>query len=368
MRPLFSALVLTACLVARAGEAPVKTLDIGAAAPSFSLPGIDGKTYALDSFKDAKVLVIVFTCNHCPTAQAYEGRIQQLHDDYRDKGVAVVAVNPNDPLALRPDELGYTEYNDSLEEMKLRAQDINITYPMLHDGDTQAMARAYGPVSTPHVFIFDAERKLRYRGRIDDGERGNNITTHDARNAIDALLAGGPVPVETTPSMGCSTKWAEKRQTVADTLAKWAKEPVTLAEIDAKGIAALVKNDTQKVRLINVFATWCPPCQAEFPDLIEIRDWYRTRDFEMVFLSLDDPSQKGRVLEFLKKHRASTTNYLANEQDVDKLVEAIGNNWQGELPFTLVVAPGGKVIHKTVGIIDPVETRKVIVNQLGRTL
>ena len=97
----------------------VKTLDIGAEAPEFSLPGVDGKTYTLKSFADAKILVVIFTCNHCPTAQAYEKRIMQLHADYKDKGVALVAISPNDALAVRLDELGYSDLGDTLEEMKI---------------------------------------------------------------------------------------------------------------------------------------------------------------------------------------------------------------------------------------------------------
>jgi thiol-disulfide isomerase/thioredoxin len=99
-----------------------KTLEIGATAPDFKLKGIDGKIYSLASFKNAKILVIVFTCNHCPTAQAYEDRIISLTKDYSDKNVDIVAVNPNDPKAIRLDELGYTDMSDTYEEMKLRAQ------------------------------------------------------------------------------------------------------------------------------------------------------------------------------------------------------------------------------------------------------
>jgi peroxiredoxin len=366
MRLIACPLLLVLCLFARAEEAPPKTLDIGAPAPAFSLPGVDGNTYTLESFKDAQVLAIVFTCNHCPTAQAYEGRVQQLHDDYKDKGVALVAINPNDPAALRLDELAYSEYNDSLEEMKLRANDIKITYPYLHDGETQKAARAYGPVSTPHVFIFDKERKLRYRGRIDDGERGADVKTQDARNAIDALLAGTPVPVETTPSMGCSTKWLDKRGSVAEALAKWDKEPVTLTDIDAQGITALMKNDSKNVRLVNLFATWCPPCIAEFPDLIDIHRTYRGRGLEMVILSVDDPGQRAKVQAFLEKHHASTRNHLVTETDTEKLVAAVDKDWQGEIPLSFVIAPGGKVLLRTVGTIDPVEVKKAILGHLGR--
>src|SRR5882724_7840137 len=139
------------------------TLAIGAKAPPFSLMGVDGKTYTLASFKNANVLVIVFTCNHCPTAQAYEDRIKQLAKEYSTKGVALIAIMPNDPLAIRLDELGYTDLGDSYVEMKIRARQKHYNFPYLYDGKTQSIAKAYGPVATPHVFIFDKERKLRYQ-------------------------------------------------------------------------------------------------------------------------------------------------------------------------------------------------------------
>src|SRR4051812_6760719 len=162
--PLLAALSISVALVA--GDH--KTLDIGARAPDFRLPSVDGKTYTLASFRNARVLVIIFTCNHCPTAQAYESRISKLAKDYQGKGVAVVAVMPNDPKSVRLDELGYADLGDSFAEMKIRAAQKAFNFPYLYDGQTETMARAYGPVATPHVFIFDEDRKLRYHGRIDD--------------------------------------------------------------------------------------------------------------------------------------------------------------------------------------------------------
>jgi len=212
-----------------AAEGPsVPTLAIGAKAPDFDLPGVDGKRYTLASFAAAKVLVLVFTANHCPTAQAYEGRIEKLHADFAGRGVAVVLVSPNDPLALRLDEQGYTDLGDTLADMKIRAKDRGWTFPYLYDGETEAMSRKYGPVATPHVFVFDAERKLRFVGRVDDGENPAKVTTSDARNAIEAVLAGKPVPVETTKVFGCSVKWSDKRAWVKEGYEKWAQEPVTL--------------------------------------------------------------------------------------------------------------------------------------------
>ena len=140
-----------------------KTLAIGSKAPDFSLPGVDGKTYTLESFKSAKVLVIVFMCNHCPTSQAYEPRIIKLERDYAPKGVQVVGINPNNPSSLRLDELGYSDVGDSFPEMKIRAKDAGFNFPYLFDGDKEDAANKYGPVATPHVFVFDQDRKLRSR-------------------------------------------------------------------------------------------------------------------------------------------------------------------------------------------------------------
>src|SRR5918993_739710 len=140
-----------------AQDPEIMPLPIGSNAPDFKLPGTDGGTYTLSSFKKAKLLVLVFTCNHCPTAQAYEDRLIKLVNDYSSKGVSVVAISPNDPGAVRLDELGYSDLGDSFEEMKLRAREKHYNFPYLYDGEKQAVAKAYGPVATPHVFVFDAE-------------------------------------------------------------------------------------------------------------------------------------------------------------------------------------------------------------------
>src|SRR5512144_2342580 len=141
----------------RAAEGPM-TLEIGASAPDFDLPGVDGKRYTLASFGQAKVLVIVFTANHCPTAQAYEQRIAKLDADFAPRGVQLVLVSPNDPLALRLDEQSFTDLGDTLEEMKLRARERGWHFPYLYDGETEAMSRKHRPVPTPPGSALSASR------------------------------------------------------------------------------------------------------------------------------------------------------------------------------------------------------------------
>jgi peroxiredoxin len=343
------------------------TLEIGSPAPDFHLPGVDGKTYSLESFRDADILVVVFTCNHCPTAQAYEGRIQQLAKDYKDKKVALVAISPNDPQAVRLDELGYSDLGDGFEDLKVRAKDRGFHFPYLYDGDDQKVSRAYGPVATPHVFVFDRQRKLRFAGRIDNSDKPARATSHDTRNAIEALLAGKPVRVEKTKVFGCSIKWADKRESAKRSLETWAKEDVALKLIDEKGIRALVKNDSKKLRLINVWATWCGPCVVELPEFVAMNRMYRNRDFELVTISADSPEEKDKALEILKKKQVAASNYQFEGDDKYKLIDAVDEKAAGPVPHTILVAPGGKVLYRKSGPCEPLAIKRAIVDYLGRT-
>ena len=345
------------------------TLPIGSKAPDFSLKGLDGKTYTLASFNKYKILVIIFTCNHCPTAQAYEDRIIQLVKDYQPRNVGIVAINPNDPAALRLDELDFSDLGDTYAEMKIRAAEKKFNFPYLCDGATQLTARAYGPVATPHVFIFDKERRLRYQGRIDDMESPRK-TPHsfDTRNAIDELLQDKEVTVKTTKVFGCSTKWAEKRDWVKKGFEDWAKEQVNLDTINEAGVKELVKNNSGKLRVINVWATWCGPCVVEFPEFVTINRMYRDRDFEFISICLDDMEKKDKALKFLKQKQASNKNYIFNIDNKYAFIEAIDPKWQGALPYTMIIEPGGRIIYAEQNIIDPPKIKKLIVDDpvIGR--
>ena len=374
MRRLSLALMLMTIVSAAALQAAAapnnpagfQTLAIGDSAPDFKLPGVDDKEYNLKSFAQAKLLLVVFTCNHCPTAQAYESRIVQLDADYKDRGVALVAISPNDDQALRLDELGYTEVGDSLADMKYRAKNHQFRFPYLYDGETQRVSLAYGVVATPQVFLFDGQRKLRYVGRIDDSDV-KTVTSHDLRNALDALLAGKPVPVEKTRTFGCSTKWAAKRAEAQASLAKWDQEPVELQTLDEAGLTKLVKNDTDHLLLVNIWATWCGPCVTELPELVTINRMYRRRNFKLVTISLDEPEQKDDALKLLREKHVAATNYLSTVSNRDRFADLLDKEWQGPVPYTLLIAPGGKIIYRQANQIEPLEVRRNIVEFLGRT-
>jgi peroxiredoxin len=347
-----------------ADDAEHPTLAIGSNAPDFSLPGIDGKNHQLSDYKASKLLAIVFTCNHCPTAQLYETRIIKLADDFQRKNVAFVAIQPNDPQAIRLSELGYTDVSDSLDDMKIRAAYRHFTFPYLYDGDTQAVSRAYGPKATPHIFIFDQDRKLRYEGRIDDSQRASLVKSPDARNALEALIAGKPVTVAHTPAFGCSTKWKSKIDDQLEELKKLEKEPVMLQAVTADELKKLRTNPTGKILLVNFWATWCGPCISEFADLENTFRMYRRRDFDLVMISTNLPDEKAGVMKLLQTQHASSRNLQFATEDTYGLQAAFDSHWEAGVPYTMVIAPGGKVLYQKQGEVDILELRRAILGHL----
>jgi peroxiredoxin len=340
------------------------TLPLGAPAPDFCLPGIDDQPHCLKDYASAKVLVIVFTCNHCPTAQLYESRVKKLAADYHDRGVALVAIEPNNPQAVRLDEMGYTDVGDSFPEMKIRAQYRHFNFPYLYDGETQRVARAYGPAATPHVFIFDSQRRLRYEGRVDNNPREPYVTQRDARDAIDALLAGKPVAVAKTPSFGCSTKWSYKEEGRKEELATIEREPVTVKPATAEDLKSLRTNPSGKLLLVDFWATWCGPCVKEFPEFQTMFRMYRHRPFDLITVSANYPDAKEGVLHVLTEQHASSTNLRFGSMDIYKLMAAFDPDWNGALPYTMLIKPNGEVVYKHQGETNPLELRRLIIANL----
>jgi peroxiredoxin len=290
--------------------------------------------------------------------------MQKLVDDYREKGVATVAVSPNDPSAIQLSELGYTDVSDSLEEMKVRAAYRKFTFPYLYDGETQSVSNAYGPAATPHVFLFDKERKLRYEGRIDNAQRESLVKTQEARAALDAMVAGKPVAVPHTPAFGCSTKWKLKIDGQKREMDRIKAEPVNVELVTAEGLKKLRQNDSKKVLLVSFWATWCGPCLVEFPDIQTTWRMFRRRDFDLVTVAANLPDERAGVMRILQQEHASSRNLLFGTEDTYGLQAAFEPSWQGGVPFTMAIAPGGKVLFQQQGEVDVVALRRVVLRYL----
>jgi peroxiredoxin len=351
--------VCALALTAVADERPA-TLPLGAPAPDFRLPAVDGKAYSLADFKSSKVLVVIFTAVHCPTAQVYENRIKQLVADYRERGVGFVVIQPNSPKALRLDEMGYTDVGDSLADMKIRAEYRNFNFLFLYDGDTQDVSRLYGPTATPHVFVFDQQRRLRYQGRVDSNPREAYAKVPDARNAIEAVLDGRPVPVKTTPTVGCSIKWAYKQALQDAEFRAIEQEPATLQPTSPEELRALRKNASGKTLLVAFWATWCAPCTAEFPELQKTWRMYRKRPFEFVTVSTNYPDEEKGVRRFLESQHASSRNLLFGGMDPYAPMKAFDPEWNAAVPYTVLIGPDGRVLYREQGSIDFLKLRRLI--------
>ena len=332
------------------------------------MPGVDGKMHKSSEYGGTKVLAVVFESNHCPVSQLYESRIEKIYEDYRKKGVTLVAINPNNPKAVRLNELGYTDVTDSLPEMKLRAAFRGIAWPYLYDGETQALSMKFGAVATPHIFLFDQERKLRYQGRIDDNQREELVKTHDARDALDALLEGRPVAVAETRAFGCTTKWMSKSQDVTQEWEKIKAEPVTVDMVGAEELKALRANATDKVTLVNFWSTGCATCTEPVPrlrdDLPDVSS-ARVQPGDRV-----DRIRRTRVRPCWSSSRRSTPRAPTSSSRPPigaGLQAAWGAKWNLRSPFTMVIAPGGEVLYQKEGKIDILEVRRHILAAMPDT-
>jgi len=253
--------------------------------------------------------------------------------------------------------------------MKIRVKDKKYNFPYLYDGDDQAVSLKYGPVATPHVFVFDKDQKLAYRGRLDAVEKPGTANAEDLRAALDAIVAGQAVPNPTTKTFGCSTKWGWKLKLKEKTNKAWNEKEVNLSSINEIAIQKLLKNeDAGKLRLINVWATWCGPCIIEYPEFIALQRMYGARDFEFISISADNPKQESKVLKFLEEKHSAVPNYLFSNSDKYALIEAIDPDWNGALPYTVLSEPNGKVVWKHQGEVDFYDLKKVIVEHelIGR--
>lgn len=358
------------------GQEIPKVMAIGGGAPAFSLPATDGKSYSLESFAESKVLCVIFTSNHCPDSVADASRMEPLYQAYKEKGVAVVAVSSNHPGSLTPDELGYSPFGDSFEEMLPFSKDYGWTFPYLYDGDKQEFASACGAQSTPHVFVFDSERKLRYTGRLDDGRRNSGpVERSQVRDALDAILAGTEVKEPVTGSFGCSTKWLFKKSKVAADQAAWEKLPVVVADLDEAVAKKLRENASGKIRLIHFWSTRCGPCVKEFPDMIDTGRRFQNRPFEFISISLDAADQRSAVATFLESRHAAlpgptaaslkeaglaTNHFHWVGGNPDVMAKALDGEWSGALPHSILVAPGGEILWRYTGELDMVDLRRQI--------
>ena len=353
-------LAVPTAAVPAADDAPV-ALAIGAEAPDFTLPGVDGKSYSLASFASSPVLVVIFTAVHCPTAEVYEARLKQLVAEYQPKGVAFVAIQPNSAKALRLDEMGYTDLGDSLDDMKTRAAHRQFNFPFLYDGDTQETSRKYGPTATPHVFVFDKARRLRYQGRVDSNPREAYAKVPDTR-LRDRRAAGGHRPPGREDADRGLLGEVALEVDAARRRAEGDRAGGGAAREDRRrghhGAAAeRHRQDDPGELLGNVVRAVhgrVPRAADDLPDVPQapVRSGHRRHQLP----------GRGEGRAALPRIAARLVAQLSCRRRWIRTSSSRPSTPSGtvRVPFSMLIAPGGKVLMKTSGVIEPLKTRRAI--------
>jgi thiol-disulfide isomerase/thioredoxin len=372
------------CLAVEPVIQDFKELKLGEEAPVFNLKGTDNQFHSLAEYQDGSVLVVAFISNHCPTSIAVIPRMLEWYKKVKSRGVKLVAINPNHPLGLRPDEYGYSEFDETFEHNQLFEKKYQFTFDYLYDGDQQKAAKEYGCLATPHFFVFNKDKKLVYKGRFDDSRflDVNTIKSKDLEKAVDEVLTDKKVTVAETRPLGCSTKWQEKQVSVKEDDIFWDKQPVVLESISAEKVKKLRENKTKKYRLINVWASYCGPCVHEFPELVKTARKFALRNFELVTISLDDIKDTEsvkiflekqnvivpkKILPSLKEEKRNGNAYIYSSVSIDALASVLDLSWDGSVPFTILIEPGGKILFRQEGEVNGEELRQKILDVMGRT-
>ena len=336
-------------------------LALGSAAPDFALPGVDGKIHKLSDYAASPVLVVIFTCNHCPIAQMYERRIEQLYEDYGKKGVAVVAIQGNDPKAIRIDELDSSDVSDTLDDMKIRVAYKHLHYPYLYAGRhavRHQLRTAHRQRRTSSSSTRPAAFAIRAALTIAIASRRSRRTMR--RTRLMRCWPGRQCRSRIPASSDARRSGRRNPHSVRRRTGRSRPTPVHLEKVDAAGSKSCAPTTSGKVTFIDFWATWCGSCLAEFSDLQDTYRMYSNRDFNLVTVSANMPDEEPSVLRFLQKKHATSRNLLFASDDTEKLQAAFDPAWQSAVPYTVVLGPDGKVIYKTIGSVDLLEMRRKI--------
>ncbi len=339
----------------------VRSLDIGEQAPDFRLIGTDERFHSLDDYHSAEALVVVFTSNVCPYAQAYQERLKVFADDYQDKGVQVVAISTNSPLSMTEEDRAYSPVHDTYESMRVWAEGMELNYDYLYDGDDHEVALKFGPEALPHAFVFDSDQKLRYKGSLDFNPKPTLANLEYIRLAVDAVLRGGTIIRNERLPIGCDVQWSwlQDHKVKADSI--WDERTVNLQDLSLDSLKTLLVNFSNQARMINFWATWCGPCKKEFPDLMDLQRSYGKRPFELITISLDELDQREHALKFLQQIHAPTPNFILTDGK-EELQEEIFPWWDGTLPFSIIIEPKGELYKVYQGPINSQTVRKDIID------
>jgi thiol-disulfide isomerase/thioredoxin len=333
--------------------------------PPFQLPGIEGRIYDSTEFKKSELLAIVFLSNHCPTSQLFQHRIILLAKEYRNKGLAVVAISPNDPEAILPDELSYSSLGDTLPEMALRAKELQYPFRYLYDGKTQEVAKAYGVRVTPHVFLFDKKRKLRYSGRIGDPKNPERDDRQYLELAVNSLIHGSEPGIVHTHAFGNSIKWIKNRIITQKTMARYARESVYLKKATITNLKFVRKNNDKRPKLIYVWSNQDKNNRQELLQLAAIHKIYRKRGLKLVTICVDGNDFTDVAKKLLTETQSSGTNYICSGTEISPVVDLRAEEGTETTPFLGLLTSEAKIFYRSTKGLEPLTIKRHIIEALN---
>ena len=357
-RPL-NALLVTAFIWSRISIACI-ALEPGDEMPRFHLPGVDGLLHDSAEFEKSNLLAVIFLSNHCPTSQMFQGRLIRLAKDYHLRGLTLVAISPNDPEAILPDELAYSDLGDNIEEMAIRSKKLHYPFHYLYDGKTQETAKAFGARVTPHAFLFDEFRKLRYTGRVGDPKNPTREDREDLRLAIEALARGKNPPIARGRAFGSSIKWSKNRLIAEKMRERFSRETVSLKHAEKRTLEFIRKNKAIWPKLIYVWSMEDKINRNNLLKLSNIHKIYRKRGLEWVTVCIDGDELKESAQQFLKDAQASGRNFICSGSEIAPLADLRAEKGNRITPYFALVEPAGKIAYRSTAGLDPLELKRHI--------
>ena len=352
-------------LMAAPLRSSLHSLEKGDQMPHFRLKGIDGKFYNSQNFP-SRLLAVVFISNHCPVSQNFQEELLALVEDYEARGFGLIAISPNDPQAIPPDELAFSDLGDSLAEMKIRAKDFKYTFPYLYDGSTQDTSRAFGVRVTPHAYLFDAKRSLRYSGRIGDPKNPSNRNRQELRQAIAALIRGNSPKVEQSPVFGSSIKWKKNRHLVQKMNERFSRETIVLKNADKRTYEFIRKNVSLRPKVIYVWSSKDTNYREDLLKISAMHKIYRKRGLELITSCIDGVDEHENIYDILKNTLCSSQNYISEGAEISPLADLRGESGDRITPYLAILDHKGLPVYRSRGGINELVIKKEVLKTLNR--
>ncbi|MBT5716722.1 MAG: thioredoxin family protein [Opitutae bacterium] len=336
-------------------------LDYQEDMPPFRLPGVDGNIYDSREFKKSELLAVVFLSNHCPTSQIFQHGIISLAKEYRNQGLQVIAISPNDPEAILPDELSYSVLGDTFSEMVLRSKELQYPFPYLYDGKTQEVSKSYGVRVTPHAYLFDKNRKLRYSGRIGDPKNPDRKDRDDLRHAIISLIHGTEPVVVRGLAYGNSIKWIKDRIIVEKARSRFSRESVYLKKSNSRTLQFVRRNISKLPTLIYVWSIKDMNNRQDLLKLASIHKIYRKRGLKFVTICVDGKECFDAAKKVLVETQSSGTNYISTGTEISPVADLRSEEGFLTTPFLGLLTPEAKVYYRSNNKINSLIIKRNII-------